>query len=186
MFLFFKPRIIGRKNLITKGKVIVLCNHKSVIDPVLFSYLFGRPIHWMAKTELFKNKLFAGFITRMHAFPVNRGAGDLASIRHAMRLLHDGKVLGIFPEGTRIKEDEIGHFEPGVTMMALKTEAYILPIYTDGNYGIFKRVKAVVGELINLNEYTGGKHNYTAVTEATQYLQTRMVMMKNMLQEGKK
>ena len=184
MFLYFKPKIIGRKNLKTQGKLIVLCNHKAYADPVFIAYLFGRSIHWMAKTELFRHKIFGKLITWLQAFPVHRGAGDLASIRYAMRLLHDGKVLGIFPEGTRVKEDEIQPFEPGVAMMALKTGAKILPIYTAGNYSFFTRTKAVIGEIIDLNEYTGNKHNPSAVTQATEYLRTRMIMMRNMVQDG--
>lgn len=185
MFLFFKPRMIGKINKKIKGKLIVLSNHKSVVDPVFVSYLIGRTIHWMAKTELYKNKLFGALITWLKAFPVNRGAGDLASIRHAMRILHDGKVLGIFPEGTRVKADELGAFEPGVAMMALKTGAPILPVYTDGRYSIFKRTGVAIGELIDLNAYTGNKHSPAAVDQATKYLRARINLLKNALEEGK-
>ena len=69
-------------------------------------------------------------------------------------------------------------------MMALKTGAKILPIYTAGNYSFFTRTKAVIGEIIDLNEYTGNKHNPSAVTQATEYLRTRMIMMRNMVQDG--
>ena len=187
MFLFFKPRIIGGKNLKkTKGKTIILCNHVSEIDPVFVAYLYGRAIHWMAKTELYRHKMFAWLITKLRAFPVHRGAGDLRSIRHAMRLLHDGKVLGIFPEGTRVKTGELGAFEPGVAMIALKTGAPILPIYTDGRYGVFRRTGVVIGEPIDLNEYTGRNHSPAAVEQATEYLRTRMNLMKDALAAGKK
>ena len=185
MFLFFKPKVIGRKNKKIKGKLIVLCNHISLIDPVFIAYLMGRPVHFMAKTELFRNKAFAALITGLRAFPVNRGAGDLASIRHSMRILHDGEVLGIFPEGKRVKTGELGVFEPGVAMMALKTGAPILPVYTDGRYGVFKRTGVIIGEPIDLNEFTGHKQNPAAVAQATEYLRTRMEIMKKILEDGK-
>ncbi len=186
MYIYFKPKIKNRKNLKVKGKAVFISNHIHAIDPIFISFMMGRAVCWMAKIELFKNKAFGSFLKGINVFPVNRGSGDLGSIRFAIRLLNEGKILGMFPEGKRIKTGEIGAFEPGAAMLAIKTDSPVIPVYAQYDYGLFRRVKVIVGEQIDLNEYTGKKHNVAAVQQATEYLRNRIVSLKKEFEEGKK
>jgi 1-acyl-sn-glycerol-3-phosphate acyltransferase len=179
IYLLFFPRIIGKKNSRIKGKAVVISNHLSMWDPLLIAVLFRRQIFWMGKAELFKSKIAKLFFKAVKAFPVRRGEGDLAAIRHAFRVLRDGKLFGIFPEGTRIKSKDLSRFEPGTAMIALKNDAPVLPIYIKGNYKFFKRMKVIIGEPIHLADYVGTKTDTATVEAASRFLENKLNDLRN-------
>jgi len=179
LYLLFLPKIVGKKNIHHKGRGIVIANHTSVWDPLIITVVFRRQVYWMGKIELFKNKIARLFFYAMKAFPVRRGEGDLAAVRHAFRLLRSEKLFGIFPEGTRIKTGEIGRFEPGTAMIALKNKAPVIPIYIKGEFKPFHRIKLIIGEPITLSDYVGSKTDQTAVEAATRFLENKMKDMRN-------
>ncbi len=179
IYLLFFPRIIGKKNSKIKGKALVISNHTSMWDPLLIAIIFPRQIFWMGKAELFKNGIARFFFKIVKAFPVRRGEGDLAAIRHAFRVLRDGKLFGIFPEGTRNKSKELSRFEPGTAMIALKNDAPVLPVYIKGNYKPFRRIKVIIGEPIRLADYVGKKTDTATVEDASRFLENKMNDLKN-------
>lgn len=178
-FLFF-PKIAGRKNVKLKGGGIIICNHISMWDPLFLGIVFHRCIFWMAKDGFFKKKLSRAFFYGVNAFPVRRGETDLRALRHAFRLLRNGKILGIFPEGTRIKSDEMSNFKSGTSMIALRNKVPVIPVYIKGNYKVFKRMKMIVGEPIFLSEHVGEKINITAAANATKILEDKLADMSDM------
>lgn len=124
--VFFRFKIIGIENIPATGGVIIAANHISLWDPPVVGAALKRPIHFMAKEELFVGPL--GWIIKiMKAFPVKRGAADRAAIRNAINLLKDGEILGLFPEGTRSKNGELGKPEAGIGMIVLKAGVPIIP-----------------------------------------------------------
>jgi 1-acyl-sn-glycerol-3-phosphate acyltransferase len=148
------PRMLGRNKIPKTGKVIVYANHASWWDPVILGILLPRPVHFMAKEELFKSAIGRWFFTIIGAFPVKRGRADLSAVKKALKLLKHGKVFGIFPEGTRIKTGELGTFLRGVAGIAHHSRAPIIPIAIHHNkYRLFVRVTAVVGEPVDLSAY---------------------------------
>jgi 1-acyl-sn-glycerol-3-phosphate acyltransferase len=177
--LLFFPKVIGKKNTKIKGKAIIISNHVSMWDPLLISVVFHRQIFWMGKIELFKNWIARLFFHIVKAFPVRRGEGDLAAIRHAFRLLRDGKLFGIFPEGTRIKTGKLRQFEPGTSMIALKSGAPIVPMYLKGTYKLFRRMKVIIGEPISLSDYVGTKTDQVTVEAATRFLEQKVEDLRN-------
>ena len=179
IYLLFFPRIIGKKNSRIKGKAVVISNHLSMWDPLLIAVIIRRQIFWMGKAELFKSKIASMFFKAMKAFPVRRGEGDLAAIRHAFRVLRDGKLFGIFPEGTRIKSKDISRFEPGTAMIALKNDAPVLPIYIKGNYKLFRRMKVIIGNPIHLADYVGAKTDTATVEAASRFLEDKLIDLRN-------
>ena len=179
IYLLFFPKIIGKKNTRIKGKAIVISNHLSMWDPLFIAVVFRRQIFWMGKIELFKNVMARAFFYAVKAFPVRRGEGDLPAIRHAFRLLRDGRLFGIFPEGKRVKTGEIDKFEPGTSMIALKTNAPVVPVYIKGKYKPFRRMKMIIGEPIRLSDYVGEKMNPTAIEEATSFLENKLKDLRN-------
>jgi len=174
-YLLFWPKVTGRKNARFKGKAILISNHKSMWDPLFIGCVFPRPIVWMGKQELFKNKLVSGFFKSVSTFPVRRGEGDLAAIRHSFKVLREGRLFGMFPEGTRVKSDTIRPFEPGASMIALKTDTKIVPVYIRGKYRFFHRMKIAVGEHIHLKDYIIGHENPEKVREITALLQNKVL-----------
>lgn len=179
IYLLFFPKVIGKKNTNIKGKAIIISNHLSMWDPLLISIVFKRQIFYMGKVELFKNVFARLFFKAVKAFPVRRGEGDLAAIRHAFRLLRDEKLFGIFPEGKRIYTGELAKFEPGTSMIALKTGAPIIPVFLKGNYKFFRRMKLIIGEPILLSEYVGSKTDPATVEAATRFLENKLEDMRN-------
>lgn len=174
IYLLFFPKVVGKKNLKVDGKAIIISNHISMWDPLLISVLFRRQIFWMGKIELFKNIIARAFFHIVKAFPVRRGEGDLAAIRHAFRILRDGKLFGIFPEGTRIKSGQLRKFEPGTSMIALKSGAPVVPMYIKGSYKLFRRMKVIIGEPICLCDYVGTKTNQQTVEAATRFMEQKL------------
>jgi 1-acyl-sn-glycerol-3-phosphate acyltransferase len=178
-YLLFFPKIIGKKNVKIKGKAIIVSNHISMWDPLFITIVFKRQIFYMGKVELFKNIFARLFFKAVKAFPVRRGEGDLPAIRHAFRLLRDGKLFGIFPEGKRIKSGELAKFEPGTSMIALKTGAPIIPLYIKGSYKFFRRMKLIVGEPVLISDYVGSKTDPATVEAATKFLEDKLKDLMN-------
>ena len=128
VYPFFGLRIIkGKNNLPSEGAAIVAGNHISFADPVFLYYAQKRQLRFMAKAELFKSK-FLGAICRAYgAFPVQRGTADSEALDTSTQILEEGKILAIFPEGTRSKDGTIGRGKSGVAMLAFKSQAPIYP-----------------------------------------------------------
>lgn len=150
---FYRIKVEGVENLPEDGPFIICSNHTSSIDPIFIGVsLPVKRIYSMAKVELFKNK-FIGYILRnLHAFPVKRGEADLGSIKNALKLLNDRKILGIFPEGTRNKSEDV-KAEPGIAMLSIKSRAPIVPVAIKSNYKFFNKTILYVGKPLSLEQY---------------------------------
>ncbi len=154
---FFRVKIHGLENFPKEGPYIVCFNHKSVLDPPVLGALMPKKIYTMAKEELFDNPFLALIIRNLGVFPVKRGKGDIAAIKTALKVLKEGKVFAIFPEGTRSKNGELGKAQPGVAMIAIKAQAPIIPIANQGNYKLFSKMIINIGKPIRLDEYYSQK-----------------------------
>ena len=148
--IFWKIEVHGIENIPDEGKVILCSNHISNMDPILLDMVFKRQIFFMAKEELFKNKLFGSFIKKLGAFPVKRGRGDIGALNLAKKTLENGNILGIFIEGTRSKTGELLKPKPGAVILANETNSKILPVCIRPSAGIkvkmFKKVIISIGE----------------------------------------
>ena len=128
MHVWFHLKFEGREHIDKHKTYIYVSNHRSYADPVLVALAgYGR-YGFMAKKELFDNKLFAGLIRWLGAFPVERGSGDTSAIDMAVKSVQDGRNLLIFPEGTRSKDGRVGRGKAGVALVASKVHADIIPI----------------------------------------------------------
>lgn len=148
---YFCPKYIGLEN-IPEAPYILAGNHTSIFDiPLLVSGIDDQ-INFMAKDELFKNKLIAWFLTNMKAFSVKRGKCDLTAIRHAIVTLRDGEVLGIFPEGTRNQSSELLEFKSGTETLAKMTRVPVVPFGITGEYKYRSHVCLSIGKPLNYEE----------------------------------
>ncbi len=147
-------KVIGRENLPKEGGFILASNHTSISDPIFMIANFRRQVNFMAKAELFKNRIFRFVLSHLGAFAVDRGKGDMSAIHHAADLIRDGKILGIFPEGTRYVEGAPRKAKSGVAYIAMDTKSDILPvsIYREGKYKVFKKTTIRIGELIKYED----------------------------------
>lgn len=125
-------QVRGAENLPKEGPVIVAINHVSLWDPLLVGCGLDRQVWYMAKEELFAIPVLGWVIKQWGAFPVKRGKGDTSAIRQSLAVLKDGRVLGVFPEGTRSKTGEMQKGLPGIVLLMEKTQAPIVPIKVYG------------------------------------------------------
>lgn len=173
VFLFIMGlKTEGLHKLPDKGPVIIAANHMSNWDPVLVGVAIKRPVHFIAKAELFDNRIMSIILTRLNAFPVKRGSTDIKAIRYALDLLKEGAVLGIFPEGARKKIYPDAMVQTGVAMFALKSGAPVFPVACIGTgrtfpLGWFKPLLVRVGEPINLGDYQSKKISSASLQEAS-------------------
>jgi 1-acyl-sn-glycerol-3-phosphate acyltransferase len=158
-YLLFPYKLSGLENIpASDGKPLILCsNHISNIDPVFLLMGFKhRPIHYMAKAELFKGPLATWFFSNVFgAFPVNRGKGDTGSLDTAERIVREGKLMGIFPEGTRSKDGKLGRAKSGAALIAARTGADILPVAIktkEQKVRLFRKTLIYVGKPISSAE----------------------------------
>jgi 1-acyl-sn-glycerol-3-phosphate acyltransferase len=126
--LLFHYKVKGKKNLPKEGAYIVCPNHLSNADPMLVSMTQKRQIYYMAKAELFKNPIASAMIRELGAFPVERGAGDGKAIETAEEVVKDGRLLGIFIEGTRSKTGEFLRPKSGAAVIAFQTKTPVIPV----------------------------------------------------------
>ena len=126
--IWFHIEFHGQENQPQNRGYILCCNHRSALDPVLIAQKIKKPIRYMAKMELFQNP-FIGFIIRhLGAFPVARGKGDTSAIDTAVETVKSGRVLGLFPEGTRSHDDQLLRFKSGAAVIASQSGGDLLPV----------------------------------------------------------
>lgn len=177
MFLFFlRWEVEGEENLPNEGPVMLAANHISAWDPIIMGCAVHRQVHFMAKEELFRNPFLGWLIGALGTFPVKRGTADITAFRQAISLLQAGKVVGIFPEGTRSKTGELGKSLPGVSMFALKTKAPVVPMAIFGTRNLrgCGRIKVKIGQPISYEELTEGKPIKEALEEASNKIMERI------------
>lgn len=148
--LFYWIRTVHMENLPKEGGVILCPNHTSFFDIAFLIITCRRQIYFMAKEELFHNPSVRWLFTNMGAFPVKRGTGGGEAIAHAEQLLQEGKLVCIFPEGTRSKDGKPGKAKSGVAIIAAATGAPVLPmaIFYKGKPHLFRKITLRFGNLI--------------------------------------
>lgn len=126
--LFYRMRYAGLENIPKDRGFILASNHRGYNDPIFIAHRIPRPVHYMAKIELFrKNKLFEWVLRHVNAFPVARGSGDTSAMEEASSIIRTGDVLGIFPEGTRSRDGKTLRPRSGISLIASRTGADIVP-----------------------------------------------------------
>lgn len=149
----FSISVRGLEHLPPTGAVIVASNHITGWDPPILGAILPRPIHFMAKAELFRNKLLGRILLGVGAFPVKRGAGDISSIKQSLKILREGKVFGIFVEGTRSRSGELQAAKGGAAMFAVKTKSQVLPcLFKAGPKQWRRRIEIQFGPPIEADE----------------------------------
>jgi 1-acyl-sn-glycerol-3-phosphate acyltransferase len=148
--LFYRWRIEGVENIPQSGGAIIAPNHIGFFDSMLTGSAMKRPVHFMAKKELFSIPVFGWIIKQTNAFPVKRGVQDIAAVRNTLSLLKKGRLLLVFPEGTRSKDGKIGKAKAGVGMIACTAQVPLIPAKIENTNMMlkFKQIKIKFGKPI--------------------------------------
>ena len=168
--LIVRMKVIGKEKLIRQGGYIIAPNHLSSPDCILIALACKRTVHFMGKKELFQNKLLGWFLRKLTAFPVDRQGADIKAIKYSLKLLKEGEVLGIFPEGTRARDGELGEFHEGPAMLAIRSQVPILPVAIYPKFRLFSKMVLVVGDPIEYPQYQDRKATQEEIAQATEQL----------------
>lgn len=163
----YRIKVIGKENFPKEGGVLLCTNHIDNLDPPVVGITCPRTVHFMAKEELFSKPILKTLLPQVQSYPVKRGMSDRNAFRQTIKLLKDGKVVGLFPEGTRSKTGEIGKGLAGAGFFALKGgDAKVIPCAIVGPYKAFSQLKVVYGEPIDMTPYRERKASAEEVTDA--------------------
>jgi len=150
--IFYRVKVYGRENIPRDRSIIVAANHLSFFDPVIISLATRRPVAYMAKEELFYVPVISQIIQILGAFAVNRDKLEVATIKSAKAVLTTKWLLGIFPEGTRIKTGKIGSITRGFGYLAKSTNSEILPLGIVGSNTFCGKLIVRIGKPIPVPE----------------------------------
>ena len=169
--LFFPARVEGLENVPAEGAALLCANHCSNHDPFYLAIrIRNRHLHFMAKVELFKFPPLAAAMRGLMAFPVDRGHNDLNAVRTALKLIADGHILAVFPQGTRSRDNSRLPMLNGVSMIALRAQKPVIPVYIDGPYRLFRRTLIRFGKPVELSDF-GRRMDGENLTQATRRIE---------------
>jgi len=164
-----KFQLVGKSLMPEYGGCIVVGNHVSHIDPFFIAGSVHRPVLWMSKEDNFKTPIVRTLFKNMGAFKLKRGIKDQKAWDKAKSILRNGKVLGIFPEGTRTEDGSIGEFKTGAVRLAIECGVPIVPCAVQGSKNALPKGKLImkpakvnvrVGNAIYYTDYIDGKIDY--------------------------
>jgi 1-acyl-sn-glycerol-3-phosphate acyltransferase len=167
----FRPWITGHENIPRTGGVILASNHLSFIDSVFLPLVIDRRIYFLAKSDYFTGKGLKGWLSRTFftgtgMLPIDRSGGKAseASLNTGLRVLHDGEVLGIYPEGTRSPDGKLYRGRTGVARMILEGKVPVLPVAMIDTEKVMplgtkmpkvRRVGVIIGEPLDFSRFEG-------------------------------
>lgn len=163
--LFCPVRYHHKERLLNiEGPCILMGNHQSWLDPVLLAVpCRKKQLRILGKKELAKGKIMQYLTSRLHMISVNRHESDMAAMRACSKVLKEGHVLMIFPEGTRHQPSLMHEVETGAAVLALRAKVPMIPCYFHGKPCLFRKTDIYVGTpMENEDLYQEGANMQTA------------------------
>ena len=140
MKAIFRLRIVGSENVPESGPVLYVLNHQSHLDPVTAGMAVPRRhTNFIARSTLFNHKLFGAFIRGLNSVPIKQGSADMGAIRTAIEQMELGRVLIMFPEGSRTKDGAMHAFKRGAWLILSRAKPTILPGAIEGAFDAWPR-----------------------------------------------
>lgn len=125
-----------------RGPLLTYTNHTGMVEaPLIYTQLLPRPVTALAKAETWDNWFLGWVFSLWEIIPVRRGEADMEAIRKSLAALDNGKILGISPEGTRSRTGKLLRAHPGIVVLALKSDAPLVPMAHWGGEKFSSNVK---------------------------------------------
>ncbi len=190
--LLFRVEVRGAEHVPPTGAAMIVANHSSVLDPPIVGAVAPRPLHFMAKAELFSIPLLGRLIRAVNARPVRREGADARALREALRILESGHALLVFPEGTRGAEGVLRGGKAGAGMLALLSGAPVVPAYVEGTGRALPRgrvlprpvkVRVSFGAPLSFGKVEGA-HRKERYLEASREMMAAIARLKHAAERG--
>ena len=186
----YNLKISKPDNVPDDGSYVVVCNHISLGDVIILGVACPRQIYFMAKKELFKIPLLSGLIKTLGAFPVDRKGNPAAAVKTSIRYLKDGKIVGMFPQGTRSRDISIEDtdFKTGAAFAAYKSGAGIIPAFIktkNQKFKFFSRTEITFGTPIPFDTLKLSEGGRDELEQATQIIKDAVFALEKQAYGGK-
>lgn len=150
--LIYRIEISGEENIPSVGGAIICPNHRSNHDAVLITAVLKRKLSFLGKEELFKFPPLGYLLKSVGVIPIKRGSGDIGAVKKSIEVLKEGKILTVFPEGTRNKTGRtLLEFKAGAVLIAYRAEVPVIPCAISGGYRPFSKIKIVFGKPMDMD-----------------------------------
>lgn len=175
----FPYKLHGNLTKRNEGPLILIGNHYSMLDVFFPVLITDRPVRFIAKAELWNGGLMKKFVQTCGCIPAKRDGTDIQAVKDAMRILKDGGVINIFPEGMRNKSYlEFLPFHGGAAALSIKTQTPIVPFVSITKIKPFKKTHVVYGDPIEFRQYYGKKMTKEQLDECDGILREAMWNMR--------
>ena len=170
-WLFFTPKVYYAEGAPRHGRLpgpcILMSNHTSLMDFPLYLVIFWRyTVRFLMAEVLYRNGLLRTLLNWLGGIRVEREAFDLGFVSESLAVLDKGGRVGVFPQGRLPVPGQKWPYKPGIVWIAMHTDAPIVPVYTAGGYGLFKRARVIVGAPFSLPGQGSGRRPDEAETAA--------------------
>ncbi len=165
-----------------RGAALVCANHVGFFDPIIILTIFKtRRPHVLATDDLYKTKVLAKFFDLMHCIRTDKENFSLSSLHEVIERLNDGTIIGIFPEGqiNTTEKNGVLPFKSGISLMAYKGNAPILPMYIVKKKKWYERQRIVMGELIDIHEIVGERPSLTQINQVSEFLHEKELELRD-------
>lgn len=177
--IYARPKKVGEKNIPKEGNYIICANHVHALDAPVLVLSLKREVIFIAKEELFKNKLLKWLGKAFDVIAIKRDSADMEAMKLSFKALKQGKILGLFPEGTRNGMAKGVKPHNGAALIALKTNSPIIPVGIQGNFKPFRKVKLNIGKPMDFSKYAKEKNDKEVLDKITKQVMDEVVRLTN-------
>lgn len=187
ILLMLRTKVIYQTNKsCTRGPILISANHIGMMDPIIVLTVFPwiRP-HFLAADNMFKTKIGAAFFNLLYCIKTDRQNFSVSAFHTVIERLENGAAVVVFPEGqiNKTEKSAILPFKAGISLMAYKAKAPILPLYIVKRKKWYQRQTVIIGEPIDLHEILGEKPSIEQITGASELLQEKEFELHNYYEE---
>lgn len=177
--LFFPYKRHGNLKKYNDGPLILIGNHYANLDMAYACRVTDRPIHFVAKESLWKVGIVRYLVNRVQCIPVKRDGSDVQAIKSCMKILKDGGVINIYPEGTRNRSyRDLLPFHGGAAALSIKTQTPIIPVVQIKKMKLFRRRDIIYGDPIEFRQFYGKKLTKSDIEECDNVLREAIKNMR--------
>ena len=176
-WLLFRVKKVGEENIPKEGKYILCGNHVHALDAPVIIVSTKRKVRFIAKEELYQNKLYKVLGNVFEVITIKRNSADMDAIKATLKALNNNEIVGIFPEGTRNGMKKNAELKTGAAYFALKTNTPVIPVGVRGSFKPFTKVTLVFGKPMDFSEYKDRKNEKEIQEKVTDEIMQEVIKL---------